>query len=88
MATERQKKIRQDTSLRLRKAAKLAFENGGNKSKAMRDAGFSEAYSKNPQKLTRSKAYSEILRKAGVTDEMISKNGKKSIYPPWRNKLF
>jgi hypothetical protein len=60
-------------SLRARKALKLVVENGGNVSKAMRDVGFSDAYAKNPHKLTNSKAYKDILEAAGVTDDAIAK---------------
>lgn len=43
-------------TLKQAKAIEKMVENGGNVSKAMRDAGYSEAMSKNPQKLMRSKA--------------------------------
>lgn len=36
-------------------------ENGGNASQAMKDAGYSQAMAKNPQKLTRSKAVKNAL---------------------------
>jgi len=36
-------------------------ENGGNISKAMRDAGYSTKTAKNPKKLTASKAWNELL---------------------------
>ncbi len=49
MATEKQKK-----------ALDNMVENGGNASKAMRDAGYSEATAKNPQKLTDSKGFQEL----------------------------
>src|SRR3990167_8999915 len=65
MATERQKR-----------AIKKLVENGGNVSRAMREAEYSPETAKNPQKLTRSKGYAEILKRAGVTDEMISKKQK------------
>lgn len=36
-------------------------ENGGNVSKAMRDAGYSESTAKTPQKLTESKGWVELI---------------------------
>lgn len=43
------------------KAIAKLVENGGNVSKAMREAGYSEAMAKNPQKLMRSKAVQNEL---------------------------
>ncbi len=74
-----QKKARHvSASIRLRKAAKIALENGGNKSAAMREAGFSEAYAKNPQKLSTNKGYQKILDEAGLSDEFLA-NGHKQL---------
>ncbi len=63
----------QDRSIRARQAIKNVVDNGGNKSKAMRDAGFSDAYSKNPHKFFKNKGYLAILDKAGLTDEFLAK---------------
>ena len=52
MATTRQKK-----------AFKNSMENNGNVSKSMREVGYSENYSKNPQSLTRSKGWEELVEK-------------------------
>lgn len=57
------KKLRQEPSLRAKKAMKLALENGGNVSKAMRDAGYSAAMSKNPQKLKKEIGWKALLDK-------------------------
>lgn len=43
------------------KAIENVVENGGNVSKAMKDAGYSEATAKTPQKLTESKAWLELM---------------------------
>lgn len=52
MATEKQKK-----------AISNVVENGGNVSRAMKDAGYSEQTAKNPSKLTDSKAWNELMDK-------------------------
>jgi len=53
MATQRQEK-----------AAQIFVENGGKSaSDAMREAGFSEAYARNPQKLTGTATWDELLDK-------------------------
>lgn len=44
-----------------KRAAKNIVENGGNVSKGMRDAGYSPATAKTPQKLTESKGWLELL---------------------------
>lgn len=44
-------------------ASKKLVENGGNVSKAMREAGYSKAMAKNPQKLTQSKAWQQLMEK-------------------------
>lgn len=54
------KKRKRKPSIRQRLAIAKVVENGGNVSKAMRDAGYSEATAKNPDKLTESKAFLEL----------------------------
>ncbi len=56
-----------------RKAAEKMVENGGNASKAMRDAGYSSATAENPNKLTESKGFQELCDELGLTDDMIVK---------------
>lgn len=58
-------------TIKQKKATLNLVENGGNVSKAMRDAGYSEQTAKTPQKLTESKGYEEILDELGLTDELI-----------------
>ena len=60
MATNKQKK-----------AVDKLVENGGNVSKAMKDAGYSEATAKTPQKLTESKGFMELVEEYGLTDGLI-----------------
>lgn len=66
-------------TLRQKKALDRIVENGGNVSKAMRDAGYSPATAKTPQKLTESKAFLEIMQEAGVTDEKLTQVIKEGL---------
>jgi len=59
MATEKQKA-----------AIDNLVENRGNVSKAMRDAGYSDASAKNPKNLTDSKAYEELME-TYLPDDML-----------------
>lgn len=54
-----------------KKALELVVENGGNVSKAMRDAGYSEQTAKTPQKLTQSQAFQHYMEEAGLTDQKL-----------------
>ncbi len=56
-----------------RKTIKILQENGGSVGSAMRQAGYSPASAKTPSKFIESKAYSQFLNEAGVTDEVLSK---------------
>ena len=51
------------SEIKVKEAFKNALENGGSVSRAMRDAGFSPATSKNPQKLTKTKAWQALTQK-------------------------
>lgn len=59
MATEKQKR-----------ALDIMVENGGNVSKAMREAGYSPATAKTPKKLTESEGFKE-LAEAYLPDDML-----------------
>jgi hypothetical protein len=61
MATEKQKK-----------AIAILAENGGNVSKAMREAGYSPISAATPKKLTTSQAFQEFMIKSGITDEKLA----------------
>ena len=63
MASERQKK-----------ALAILVESGGKASVsgAMREAGYSPATAKTPQKLTESKAFAQIMEESGITDIKLS----------------
>lgn len=54
-----------------RKAAEALIANGGNVSKAMKDAGYTEATSKNPKNLTNSKGFQELCEQLGLTDQLL-----------------
>jgi len=54
-------------------------ENGGNMSKAMREAGYSESMAKNPQKLTRSKGFQELMDKYGLDDTSLVKKHRELL---------
>lgn len=70
------KTSRQSPTLRAKKAVKLALENGGNVSKAMREAGYSEAMAKNPQKLTQSKAWNDIMEEVFPDNFIVEQHRK------------
>lgn len=49
-------------TIKQQKAIKIAVENGGNISKAMREAGYPATTAKNPSKLTESKTWQEVMK--------------------------
>lgn len=61
---------RQEPTEKQIKAMELMVENGGNASAAMREAGYSPAMAKNPQKLTRSQAFKEHFEKKYTPEYM------------------
>ena len=50
-----------DISIRAKHAQKLILENNGNVSKSLREAGYSDAYAKNPQQFRLTKAGQELI---------------------------
>ncbi|HSX53568.1 MAG TPA: hypothetical protein VLF90_04375 [Patescibacteria group bacterium] len=70
------------------KAINIAVENGGNVSKAMRDAGYSVSTAKNPNKLTDSKAWKESLNEylpdsfllESLTLDIVNNPGNRKAY--------
>lgn len=50
-----------EPNLRQRRTAEIMMENGGKMSPAMKIAGYSKAYSKNPDKLKKTKGWEELL---------------------------
>jgi len=61
-------------TLRQKKAIEKVVENGGNVSKAMRDADYSLATTKTPQKLTQSKAWMELMEEHLPDDKLLEKH--------------
>jgi hypothetical protein len=61
MATQKQKKAFDKT-----------LENGGNVTKAMREAKYKETTINNPKNLTESKGFEELMDEAGLTDEFLN----------------
>lgn len=60
-------------TVKQRIVAKEMVVNGGNMASAMRKAGYSESMVKNPQKVTRSKGFKEVLLVMGISDELLAK---------------
>ena len=66
------KSKRKSPSKRQRLFFKFMAENGGNASDAARKAGYSETMVNNPQRITGSRAYKEILDLAGLDDARLA----------------
>jgi hypothetical protein len=80
-STTKHKQNRKPT-IKQQKAVANLLENGGNVSKAMKDAGYSAAMAKNPQKLTESPTIIHLMDAMGVTDAMMVdtlRNGLKAV---------
>ena len=56
-----------------RDAVNFLVGTGGNVTKAMRDAKYAPATYNTPQKLTESKAFPQLCKEAGLTDDLILK---------------
>jgi hypothetical protein len=65
-------KTKKKPSLKQRKALDIMVENGGNVSRAMREAGYSPATAENPSKLTEAKGFQELLAEK-LNDELLTK---------------
>lgn len=63
--------------LRATARQKIALDNmvanGGNVSRAMIDAGYSEATAHTPKKLTESVGFKELMKECGLTENLIAK---------------
>src|SRR5579859_6381440 len=55
-----------------KRAVANMVENGGNVSKAMRDAGYSPATAKTPKKLTATRGFNDLLAEYGLTEELVT----------------
>jgi hypothetical protein len=56
---------------RQHKAAENMVANGGSKAQALRDAGYSEAIARNPQKVTDSQSFQALCEELGLTDNLL-----------------
>lgn len=74
-------------TIKQKKALDNMVENGGNASKAMRDAGYSPKTAENPDKLTQSKGYMELLDELGLTDEFIANALREDIAMKPQNRV-
>jgi hypothetical protein len=61
---------KKEPSLRMRKAAALIAENGGNKYQAFKEAGYSEEIARNPKKITTGVTWNELVD-SYLPDDMI-----------------
>lgn len=61
-----------------KKAMEIAVENGGNVSRAMREAGYSPETAKNPSKLTETQAWKEMMEKY-LPDEKLLEVGEEGL---------
>ncbi len=64
--------VRKKPSLKQRKALDIMVENGGNASRAMRDAGYSPMTAKSPHKLTESLGFQELMAEK-LNDELLAR---------------
>jgi hypothetical protein len=55
----------------MKKAMENLIINGGNKGKALKDAGYSDATAKNPKLVLESKGFMELCDQYGLTEELI-----------------
>lgn len=67
-------KQKRKISIKQKILAKRIVENRGNISKSMREAGYSDAYAKNPQQLTATQSWQDLLEKvlpdSKITDKL------------------
>jgi len=70
-----------------KRAVDIMVENGGNASKAMREAGYSPQTAKTPKKLTGTKGYQEILEEYGLTEALIVTSLVKDINTKEGNRV-
>lgn len=74
MVTVRKRKV--VATVRQKRAVDNLVVNGGNVSKAMRDAGYTKLTAKTPQKLTESRGFKGLIEDAGLTDQYLLRKHK------------
>jgi hypothetical protein len=67
--------------LRAKKAFLIAVENGGRISPAMREAGYSPATAENPSKLTKTKAWQDLMEEY-LPESLLAKKHKELLTVP------
>lgn len=66
-------------TIKQRIAAKELVENGGSVASALRKAGYSEAIVKNPQKVTQSLGFTEVLETMGISEARLAQVLKEGL---------
>lgn len=66
-------------SIRQKLVAQKVVENRGNVSKAMKEAGYSDAYASNPQQFKASKTWEELLEEY-LPDELLTKVAVEGLF--------
>lgn len=74
-------------TIRQTKAFNNLVENGGNVTQAMKDAGYAIATVNNPNNLTESDGYRELLKESGLTEELIAKSLVEDIKAKPQNRV-
>lgn len=74
-------------TIKQRTAFNNSLENRGNIGKAMREAGYTEAYASNPKQLTESKGWQQLLKEK-LPDELLADVHYKGLTEPksWDTK--
>ena len=67
-------------------ALQKTVENGGNVSKAMKDAGYTHETARNPDKLTNSKGFQALCDELGLTDDFLVSALKSDIAQKQANR--
>jgi len=71
---KKQKRKNPRPSLRAKKAVALMGENGGNVSKALRDAGYGPGYADHPEKFTATQTFKELAEQMLPDDLLLQKH--------------
>lgn len=77
MDKKKPKKPLKKATILQRKALKIAMENNGNLSKAMKEAGYAPSTSKNPHLLKQSDGWKELMKATGLDDKSLLKISKR-----------
>jgi hypothetical protein len=75
------------TTRKQRLAIQKTVENGGNVTKAMREAGYSESTVNNPSNLTESQGYKDLLRASGLDESLVVSSLVSDIKKKPKNRI-